>query len=303
MGSRRDFIRISAIGLGGLAAGAGSLSWLRSSPALTVNAARSAMGFSGVVPTYCEICFWKCAGWVHYDRDGRIQKVLGNRNDPHCNGRLCPRGTGGIGSYHDEDRLRTPLIRREVNGKQEFVAAGWEEVLDLTASRLKDIADRYGPESIALFNHGSPGYHFGHLLRAMGSDNITAPSFAQCRGPRDTAWLATFGTGLGSPEPTDIRDTRCLVLIGSHLGENMHNSQVQEMSDAIDKGAAIITVDPRFSTAAGKSKYWLPIRPATDLALLLAWIHVLIHEDLYNKEYVRRYTYGFDQLSPPCEKT
>jgi thiosulfate reductase/polysulfide reductase chain A len=87
---------------------------------------------------------------------------------------------------------------------------------------------------------------------------------------------ATFGSSVGSPEPTDIRDTRCLVLIGSHIGENMHNGQVQEMSEAIDKGADIITVDPRFSTAASKSKYWLPIKPATDNALLLAWIHVLI---------------------------
>ncbi len=80
--------------------------------------------------------------------------------------------------------------------------------------------------------------------------------------------------GLDSPETTDIRDTKCLVLIGSHIGENMHNGQVQEMSDAIDKGATIITVDPRFSTAAGKSKFWLPIKPATDMALLLSWIHV-----------------------------
>jgi thiosulfate reductase/polysulfide reductase chain A len=76
----------------------------------------------------------------------------------------------------------------------------------------------------------------------------------------------------------------------------MHNGQVQEMSDAIDKGAAIITVDPRFSIAASKSKYWLPIKPATDLALLLAWIHVLIYEESYDKEYVEKYTYGFEQL-------
>ncbi len=75
------------------------------------------------------------------------------------------------------------------------------------------------------------------------------------------------------------RDTKCLVLIGSHIGENMHNGQVQEMSDAIDKGATIITVDPRFSTAAGKSKFWLPIKPATDIALLLTWIHEIIYND------------------------
>jgi thiosulfate reductase/polysulfide reductase chain A len=68
------------------------------------------------------------------------------------------------------------------------------------------------------------------------------------------------------------------------------------MSDAIDKGASIITVDPRFSTAASKSKYWLPIKPATDIALLLAWIHVIIFEEWYDKEYIEKYTYGFDQL-------
>ena len=99
-----------------------------------------------------------------------------------------------------------------------------------------------------------------------------------------------------SPERTDIRDTRCLVLIGSHIGENMHNGQIQEMSQAIDKGATIITVDPRFSTAASHSKYWLPIKPATDLALLLAWMHVIINEELYDKNYVEKYTYGFKEL-------
>ena len=140
------------------------------------------------------------------------------------------------------------------------------------------------------------------MFKAYGSTNITAPSYAQCRGPREVGFAATFGAGVGSPEPTDIRDTKCLVLIGSHLGENMHNSQVQEMSDAIDKGVSIITVDPRFSTVASKSKFWLPIKPATDMALLLAWIHVIINEELYDKEYVEQYTYGFDLLKKHVEK-
>ncbi len=122
------------------------------------------------------------------------------------------------------------------------------------------------------------------------------------RGPREVGFTATFGSGIGSPEPTDIRDTKCLVLIGSHLGENMHNGQVQEMSDAIDKGATIITVDPRFSTAASKSKYWLPIKPSTDLALLLAWIHVLIYEDLFDKEYIEKYAFGLRSAQEACEK-
>ena len=104
-----------------------------------------------------------------------------------------------------------------------------------------------------------------------------------------------------SPGLLDIRDTKCLVLIGSHLGENMHNGQVQEMSDAIDKGASIITVDPRYSTVASKSKYWLPIKPATDMALLLSWIHVLINEKLFDRDYIEKYTFGFEELKTHVE--
>ena len=81
-----------------------------------------------------------------------------------------------------------------------------------------------------------------------------------------------------------------------HIGENMHNGQIQEMSDAIDKGVTIITVDPRFSTAAGKSKYWLPIKPSTDIALLLSWMHEIIYNEYYDKNYVEKYCIGFDKL-------
>ena len=246
--------------------------------------------------TYCEVCFWKCAAWAYTNEEGDVVKLIGNENDTHCYGRLCPRGTGGVGMYSDNDRLKKPLIRTEINGEQTFREASWEEALDLIADKFKEISKAHGPESIALLKHGSPGKHLEHLFKAMGSDTVAEPAYAQCRGPRETGFAATFGSWVGSPEPTDIRDTRCLVLIGSHIGENMHNTQVQEMSDAIDNGATIITVDPRFSTAASKSKFWLPIKPSTDIALLLAWMHVLIYEDLYDKEYIEKYATGFEQL-------
>lgn len=302
MKTRRDFIKISALGLGGMTLAGGSIRWvIGSGETSAFTAASSTLPLLTRYPTYCEVCFWKCAGWVYMNESGEIQKVIGNEDDPHCNGRLCPRGTGGVGMYHDPDRLKTPLIRVEEGGKQTYREASWEEALDLVADKMKAIGQKYGPESVALFNHGSSGYFFGHLLKAFGSDNITAPSYAQCRGPREVGFELTFGSSLGSPEPTDIRNTRCLVLIGSHLGENMHNSQVQEMSDAIDRGATIITVDPRFSTAASKSKFWLPIRPSTDMALLLAWIHVIINDQLYDRDYIERHAFGFDLLTKHVE--
>lgn len=209
---------------------------------------------------------------------------------------FAPRGTGGTGAYLDEDRLRTPLIRKVVDGKQTFVEADWDEAFTFIADKMHKIAKEHGPECIALFSHGSGGGFFKHVLRAFGSNNITAPSYAQCRGPREEAYLLTFGEGVGSPERTDLRDAKCIVLIGSHLGENMHNTQVQEFADAVGQGATVITVDPRYSTAASKSKYWLPIRPGTDIALLLSWIHVIIEEKLYDEEYVEKYTHGFEEL-------
>ena len=297
MANRRDFIKVSALGLGGLAMSASAINLLKAAvPQDLINKDSDPQKGLRRFPTYCEVCFWKCAGWTYTDEDGKIMKIIGHEDDPHCNGRLCPRGTGGVGMYYDKDRLTTPLIREGEPGSQTFRPASWDEALGLVAKNMKEIANKYGPEAMALFNHGSSGHYIGHLLKAYGSTNIVAPSYAQCRGPREVGFTATFGAGVGSPEPTDIRDTNCLVLIGSHLGENMHNGQVQEMSDAIDKGATIITVDPRFSTAASKSKYWLPIKPATDLALLLAWIHVLIYEDIYDKDYIERYAFGLDQL-------
>ncbi|MBT3250355.1 MAG: molybdopterin-dependent oxidoreductase [Candidatus Marinimicrobia bacterium] len=290
---RRRFIKISSTFLGGLAFTAPLLSnsignMIVPNPESRISGLRT--------PTYCEVCFWKCAGWVEHDESGNIKKIIGNDEDQHSNGRFCPRGTGGVGMYNDGDRLKNPLIRTTINGKQEYREASWEEALNYIADKLKAISEKYGPDCIALLTHGSGGSYFGNLLKAIGSRNIAAPSYAQCRGPREVAFIGTFGEGIGSPERTDIRDTRCLVLIGSHIGENMHNGHVQEMSDAIDKGAQIITVDPRFSTAASKSNFWLPIKPATDMALLLAWIHEIIYNEMYDKKYVDKYTFGFDQL-------
>lgn len=292
MANRRDFIKIGALGMGALAFGGGAL---KAFSEILSEADLKAAGLTRT-PTYCELCFWKCAGWVYKNQAGKIWKIIGNEEDQNCNGRLCPRGSGGVGAYFDPDRLRTPLIRTDVRGKQAFREASWDEALDYVAKGMKRIAEKHGPECVALFTHRSGSAYFGELLKAFGSNNIAAPSYAQCRGPREVAFITTFGEGVESPERTDLRDTRCLVLIGSHIGENMHNGQVQEMSDAIDKGAVIITVDPRYSTAASKSKHWLPIKPATDLALLMAWIHVIINEGWYDKDYVAQYTFGFEEL-------
>lgn len=295
--SRRRFLKISAASL--VVAGAGG----RAAAALPAGA-RTPDAEKGLrrVPTYCDICFWKC-GAIATVRDGQLWKIEGNPLDPLCRGRLCPRGTGGVGAHRDPDRLRSPLIRTRERGEERWKEVTWGEALDYVATRMKQIAATHGPEAMALFSHGIGGTFLKHTLKAYGAVNIAAPSFAQCRGPRDVGFRLTFGDDIGSPERTDIANAECLVLIGSHLGENMHNTQVQEFATAVGRGASLIVVDPRFSVAASKAKFYLPIKPGTDLALLLAWMHVIVAEKLYDAAYVAKYGYGFEQFAAalaPC---
>jgi len=252
---------------------------------------------SGVrtVPTYCDICFWKCGAIAHV-RGGKLWKMEGNPADPLSRGRLCPRGTGGVGAHYDPDRLRAPLMRKSMRGQEEWTEVTWGEALGFIAEKMNAIKSQYGPEAMALFSHGIGGNFLKHTIKAYGSPNIAAPSFAQCRGPRDVGFRLTFGEDVSSPERTDIKNAKCIVLIGSHLGENMHNTQVQEFAEAIENGATVIVADPRFSVAASKAKHYLPVKPGTDIALILAWMNVIVKENLYDAQYIAAHGFGFEQF-------
>jgi thiosulfate reductase/polysulfide reductase chain A len=286
--SRRRFLQISGATAGVAAAGGGlgTLSRRLGADEPTDRGIRK-------VPTFCDVCFWKC-GAIAYVRDGKLWKIEGNPDDPLSRGRLCPRGTGGVGAHVDPDRLKYPLIRRQKRGQEEWAQVSWDAALNRVAEKLQQIKAAYGPEAVAVFSHGIGGTFLKHTLRAFGTPNMAAPSFAQCRGPRDVGFALTFGEEIGSPERTDIRNARCLVLMGSHLGENMHNTQAQEFAEAVGAGASVIVVDPRFSVAASKAKYYLPIKPGTDLALILAWMQVIVEERLYDQDYVATHGFGFD---------
>jgi thiosulfate reductase / polysulfide reductase chain A len=290
--SRRKFLKIGGATLAATATISGTLG--TAAEGLKSAKDKSATGLQKI-PTFCDICFWKC-GAIAYVQDGTLWKVEGNPLDPLSNGRLCPRGTGGVGAHFDPDRLQTPLLRKSVRGEEQWTPVTWEEALSYIADKMNKIKAEHGPEAMALFSHGIGGNFLKHTIKAFGSSNISAPSFAQCRGPRDVGFRLTFGEDVSSPERTDIQNAQCLVLIGSHLGENMHNTQVQEFSHAVENKVSLIVVDPRFSVAAGKAKYYLPIKPGTDMALLLAWMNVLVTENLYNKEYVDKYGFGFENF-------
>jgi len=248
------------------------------------------------IPTYCDVCFWACNA-VATVEDGKLKKIEGNTLDPLSQGRLCPRGTGGIGAHFDKDRLTHPLMRVGEKGEEKWKKVSWDEALTFIAKKLNKIKAEHGPEAVALYSHGAGGSFFKHTMHAYGTHNIAAPSYSQCRGPREIGFVLTVGDEVSAHERTDIENAKTLVLIGSHLGENMHNSQVHEFANTVSNGCHVIVVDPRYSVAAGKAKDYLPIKPGTDMALVLAWMNVLITEGLYDKEYVAKYGFGFEAFA------
>jgi thiosulfate reductase/polysulfide reductase chain A len=290
--TRRTFIRIGGAAGAVLGSGLASSFWGLDAP----RAAEPATDGDRIVPTFCELCFWNCGVLAHV-KDGRVTKLAGNPEHPLSRGRLCARGAGATGQLYDPDRLKRPLLRRARRGEEVFEEVSWDAALDEIAEKLLRVRERHGPEAVALFTHGFGGSWWKQLMKAWGSPNVGAPSYAQCRGPREAGYALTFGAGLGSPEPIDLLNARVVTLVGSHLGENMHNTQVQELAEALSRGAELVVVDPRFSVAAGKARYWLPVKPGTDIALLLAWMHVILEEKRHDAEYLARHATGLTELT------
>jgi thiosulfate reductase / polysulfide reductase chain A len=249
------------------------------------------------VATFCEMCFWRCGVIASVSADGRVVRVEGNPDHPLTKGRLCARGNAGTDLLYDPDRLKYPMLRTGKRGEGQFKRITWDEALDLLAEKLKAIKEEHGPEAVGFFPHGVSARFMGTLLKAYGTPNSVEPSFAQCRGPRDVGYKLTFGRPLGSPEPVDLEEAKLVVLVGSHLGENVFTSQITQFATGLSRGAKLIAVDPRFSTAASKADWWLPIKPGTDIALLLAWMNVLIAEGLCDEAYLDAHATGFGELA------
>jgi len=252
------------------------------------------------VPTFCELCFWNC-GVIADASKNRVLSVRGHPDNPTSQGKLCGRGNAGAGFVRDPDRLKFPMVRVGERGEGKFKRVGWKTAYQMIAKAFQRIKKKHGPEALALFYHGTGGPMLRTMMVAFGCPNFGAPSYAQCKGPRNVGYKLTIGEKLPSPEPLDFEHTKCMVLFGSHLGENAHNSQVQEFVRARARGASLVVLDPRLSTAASRADVWLSVKPGSDTAVILSWMHLLIKRETYHREFVEHQCTGFDELAKHVE--
>jgi len=287
--SRRNFLRLSGLTLGTLAAS-------QLLPLRVAHAARSAglidLDGDGTIPTLCEMCVWRC-GLLAKVKDGRVVKLEGNPANPHSTGKLCARGQSGLMNAYDPDRVLTPLIRVGQRGSGQFRRATWDEALDLVASKMLDIKQKYGAEAMIFSStHNLSQVQFENLLNGLGSPNYGTQR-SLCFNAMVTANLLTYGV----EEPARNYDqVKYVLLTGRNLFEAISTSETRALNAAVARGAKLVVLDPRFTKTAAKASEWLPIRPGTDLAFHLALLNVILGEGLFNRELVRQYTSGLDGL-------
>jgi thiosulfate reductase/polysulfide reductase chain A len=297
--SRRNFLKSALAGGGGLAL-AGREIRRTAAAGLTKLGVPEAWFYRGAIKTsysVCDMCPWRC-GVIASSIGDRVYKIDGNPADPKSRGMLCARGQGGVSFMYDPDRLRSPMVRTGERGEGKFQEIGWNEAFNGIAAKLLAIKGQHGPESVAIFGHTSGEFWFtDYFAQAWGTPNAAKPSSTLCTSPREEASSLTFGFPVGGHEPVDWEGVGCIALLGSHIGEDTRNTVMQDFANAWARGAKVIVVDPRFSSVAAKADFWLPIKPGTDTALLLAWLHVLITEERYDHDYVAQWSEGFAELA------
>src|SRR3972149_4209805 len=182
---------------------------------------------------------------------------------------------------------------RAGRGGGRFRKASWEEALDLTAQKMLEIRERFGPEAMIFSStHNLSQTQFENLLSAYGSPNYGTQR-SLCFNSMVTAFLLTYGIG----EPARNYDAvEYVLLVGRNLAEAISTSEPSALMEAVSRGAKLVCLDPRFTKTAAKATEWIPIRPGADAAFLLAMIHVIVTEQIGDCDFVKQYVVGCTDL-------
>ncbi len=289
--SRRQFIQIG----GGAVASAALLGSGLEFLTPTAEAASPRLQEDGTLHGVCGICSMGCAYDAHL-QDGRITYLTGNPYDQTAEGKLCVKGYSGVRLLYDPDRLKQPMKRtnpeKGVGIDPGWVAISWDEALDLTASQLKEIRDTHGPQALMVI--ARPKTWQKHFAYSLGTPNLIAHNNT-CYSSHEVAWRAMV-TGKGKTWTVDYEHSKYILSFGWDGMGKSKNHWGRAMNTALDNGAKLIVFDPRLSITASKAHEWIPIKPGTDLAAMLAMINVIIDENLYDHDFVDNLVSGFDEL-------
>jgi anaerobic selenocysteine-containing dehydrogenase len=251
-------------------------------------------------------CPDSCGVLVTIDEAGRATSLRGDPSHPVTRGFLCGKVAKYLDRVYSPDRLLFPMRRRPGVAKTSLPAGreaefferiSWDEGLDTIAARLAAISQEHGPESIlpysyagtiGVLGYGSMDRRFFHRLGASQLDRTI------CSTTGGKALVSVYGRKLGT-DTEAFRHARFLLAWGANIhGNNIHLWPFVE--EARRNGARLVVIDPYRTRTARAADWHIPINPGTDSALALGLMHILVRDHLYDREYVERWTCGFEQL-------
>ena len=248
----------------------------------------------GTYPSTCWECSTRCGSLVTL-KDGQVANVQPNTDHPGSKGAFCVKGIRALPELtYSENRIKSPLRRVGARGSGNWQEVSWDDALDEIADRLMEIRATHGPNSLAgavssaFFSRGAM---VALLMRSLGSPNwmMNQDLCGGCRALSDKI------TGLSIVGGEDIDNTKCALIVGRNPSA-ADPVQWMALKRAKAVGAKVIVIDPARTPAAEIADIWMRPRPGTDVALGLSLIHVIIEENLYDRDFVDTWTRGFDDL-------
>ena len=248
-----------------------------------------------LVKTHCCFCGQQCGIQLKV-RDNQIIGFEPWEEFPFNRGMLCPKGVKRYLQNNHPDRLLDPLLRTE-NG---FRKATWDEALEFTARRLREVQDRYGKDAVAIYGGASltteKSYLVGKFARvALGTRHVDYNG-RLCMVSAGVAYKLAFGVDRSPIAWSDIPKAQVLLIAGSNVAE-CSPITTDYVWRCRDNGGKLIVIDPRMTPITRNADLYLPVRPGMDVVLLMSLLHVILRDGLEDREFIEKYTSGFEQVA------
>lgn len=285
--SRRSFLKLSS----GAAAAVG-LSTIPGTLGALSSDQKALRGSATFVPSVCEMCTSSCTIEARVE-DGKGVFIRGNPNDKGRGGRVCARGGSGFNQMYDPNRLIKPIMRTGERGEGKWKEVSWDEAYTFIAKKMDEIKQKHGAHTMAFtVRSGWNKVWFHHLAQAYGSPNIfdhgsTCP-LAYGMSGKDVYGSSRIGR--------DFAKAKYIINMGHNVFEGIDISYARQYMTALQNGAKVVTFEPRLSVMASKATEWHAIKPGHDYPFVLAFLNVLINENLYDKKFVEKNCEGFEEL-------
>ena len=250
-----------------------------------------------IVATTCAYCAVGCTLDVHVVDDapgGRVAKIEPSVRGSANRGHACVKGRFAHGYARSTDRLDSPLIR-EADGS--FRRADWDEALDLVAKRLGELRAAHGPDAFAAISSSRCTNEENYLAQkftrvVMGTNSVDNCSRV-CHSPSAFGLSKALGTGAGTGSFEDVEHAKCILLVGANPTE-AHPVFGARIKQAVLAGAQLIVLDPRRTELARLADIHLPLNPGSNVAVINAMQHVVVHEGLLDRPFIAAHTEGFE---------